>query len=218
MKYRIVIFFTTLWRFLWILSQLLYGVWRVSKLQTPLVTIFGGSRILGTDFYFQKAHEIGKRLAGLHISVLTGGGPGIMAAASCGAVMSPESKTRIMGIGVTALNEAPNKCVQEYFTLDHFFARKWLLTRFSSAFIVFPGGFGTLDELSEVLTLIQTKRIAHVPIILFGTEYWALFMKWLREEALKHGTIDERDLTLFTVTDDLEDALCLIGETCKVMP
>ncbi len=196
--------------------QLMYGVWRVSKLPTPIVSIFGGARFAGDDFYFRKAHEIGNKLVELDISVLTGGGPGIMEAASCGAIVSKEGKTRMMGIGVTDLGEGQNKCVQEYFTLNYFFARKWLLTRFSSAFIVFPGGFGTLDELAEVLTLIQTKKLERVPIVLFGTEYWAHFMKWLQDEALKHGTINKKDLELFTVTDDLETVFCLIRDECKV--
>ena len=81
---------------------------------------------------------------------------------------------------------------------------------------MFPGGFGTLDELAEVLTLIQTKKLARVPSVLFGVEYWAHFMKWLQDEALKHGTIDKKDLELFTVTDDLEMIFCLIRDECKV--
>ncbi len=203
-------------RFLRVFWQLIYGVWRVSKLPKPIVSIFGGARFKDDDFYFRKAHELGQRLVAGNISVLTGGGPGIMQAASCGAMVHKEGKTRMMGIGVTDLNESSNPCVQEYFNLNYFFARKWLLTRFSSAFVVFPGGFGTLDELAEVITLIQTKKLERVPIVLFGTEYWAHFMLWLRQEALKHGTIHENDLKLFTVTDDLEQVFCLIRDECKV--
>ncbi len=196
--------------------QIIYGVFRVSKLEEPIVSIFGGARITGEDIYFQKAHELARRLIELDISVLTGGGPGIMEAASCGAIVSPKGKTRMMGIGVTDLGEKPNQCAQEFFALDYFFARKWLLTRFSSAFIVFPGGFGTLDELSEVLTLIQTKRLKRVPIVLYGVEYWSPFMTWLTDEALKHGTVSEDDLKLFTLTDDLEQVFCVVRDECKV--
>ncbi len=199
-----------------IFGQLMYGIWRVSKLPVPIVSIFGGARIDGGDIYFKKAHELGSKLVDLDISVLTGGGPGIMEAASCGAIVSKKGKARMMGIGVTDLGEKPNKCAQEFFALDYFFARKWLLTRFSKAFVVFPGGFGTLDEMAEVLTLIQTKKMAPVPIILYGKEYWHLFMRWLEEEALKHGTILQKDLSLFTVTDDLEKVFCLVRDTCKV--
>ncbi len=215
MLHRISVCTKVFFQMLHVFGQLMYGVWRVSKLPTPIVSIFGGARIAGDDFYFLKAHEIGARLVDLSVSVLTGGGPGIMEAASCGAIVNKTGKTKMMGIGVTDLGEGANKCVQEYFALSHFFARKWLLTRFSSAFIVFPGGFGTLDELAEVLTLIQTKKLAPVPIVLFGVEYWAYFMKWLHDEALKHGTIDKKDLELFTVTDDLEEIFCLVRDECK---
>ena len=212
---RIGICFKTFFHWIKVLWQLLYGVWHVSKLPTPIVSIFGGSRIAGDDIYFRKAHELGKRLVELDISVLTGGGPGIMEAASCGAIVPKQGKTRMMGIGVIDLGEKPNKCVQEYFELRYFFARKWLLTRFSSAFVVFPGGFGTLDELSEVLTLIQTKKLKRVPIVLFGVEYWDHFMKWLEREMIKHGTISKEDLELFMMTDNLEQIICLIRDECR---
>ncbi len=199
-----------------VFGQLMYGVWRISKLPLPIVSIFGGARINGKDMYFKKAYELGSKLVDFNISVLTGGGPGIMEAASCGAITSKKGKTRMMGIGVTGLGEANNKCTQEFFALDYFFARKWLLTRFSTAFVVFPGGFGTLDEMAEVLTLIQTKKIASVPIVFFGKEYWEPFMQWLEGEAIKHGTISEKDLSLFIVTDDLEKVFCVVRDTCEV--
>lgn len=213
---RLGIVFQMLFRWMRVLWQLLYGVWRVSKLSRPIVSIFGGARMVGGDVYFHKAHELGQKLIELDISVLTGGGPGIMEAASCGAIVPKKGKARMMGIGVTDLGEGQNQCVQEYFSLRYFFARKWLLTRFSSAFVVFPGGFGTLDELAEVLTLIQTKKLTRVPIVLFGVEYWDHFMQWLKEEALEHGLISKKDLELFTMTDDLEQVFCLIRDECKV--
>ena len=216
MMNRIGICLSTSWRLFKVFWQTTYGVFRISKLQEPIVSIFGGARVTGEDFYFKKAHELGRRLTELDISVLTGGGPGIMEAASCGVAALPKGKARIMGIGVTDLGEEPNKCAQEFFALDYFFARKWLLTHFSSAFVVFPGGFGTLDELAEVLTLIQTKKLKRVPIVLFGMEYWQPFMQWLKDEALKHGTVSEDDLKLFTLTDDLEQVFCLIRDECKV--
>ncbi len=205
--------FFSLIRVFW---QLMYGIWKVSMLPEPIVSIFGGARVKGDDTYFRQAHELAQKLVEGDISVLTGGGPGIMEAASCGAIIPKTSKAKVMGIGVTDLGEKPNQCVQEYFELDYFFARKWLLTRYSQAFVVFPGGFGTLDEMAEVLTLIQTKKLQRVPIALIGTEYWKLFMRWLKEEALKHGTIDERDLALFTVTDDLEKVFCLVRDECAL--
>lgn len=216
MMKRLGICFSSFFSLLRVFWQLMYGIVRVSNLPEPIVSIFGGSRVTGTDPYFKKAHDIAKQLVESDISVLTGGGPGIMEAASCGAIVPKGGKARMMGIGVTDLGEKPNKCVHDHFELDYFFARKWLLTRFSSAFIVFPGGFGTLDELGEVLTLIQTKKLPRVPIVLFGVEYWQPFMNWLVSEAVRHRTVSAEEIKLFTLTDDMEQVMCLIREECKV--
>src|SRR5690606_34188715 len=146
--------------------------------------------------YAQDANQIAAWLVEQEMSVLTGGGPGIMEAANCGAVRSlHKDEVHSIGIGVRGLNEPKNVCVEEYFELDYFFARKWLLTQYSVGFIVFPGGFGTLDELSEVLTLIQTRQMKKVPIVLFGKDYWRPFLQWVREEALPHGLIKEEHVT-----------------------
>ncbi len=195
--------------------QILYGAWKISGSGGPYVSIFGGARFAQDDPYAHKAHALAGMLVDANISVLTGGGPGIMEAASCGAV-NPKSTAKSIGISVKDLGEGRNPCVQIYFELDHFFARKWLLTRYSSAFVVFPGGFGTLDEMAEVLTLIQTKRIKPVPIVLIGKEYWDPFMHWIKTEAIKHGTVSEKDVALFTVTDDLHQAFCLVRDECAV--
>ncbi len=204
-------------RFLHVIFQLLYGAWHVSKLSQPVVSIFGGAQLSKKASYFQKAHMLAQRLANNGISVLTGGGPGVMEAASCGVVDIKKGKAKTIGIGVKDLGEGKNPCVQEYFELNYFFARKWLLTRYSTAFIVFPGGFGTLDELAEVLTLIQTKKMKRVPIVLIGREYWHYFMKWIEQEAIEHGLIDEENLKLFTVTDDLQEVFCIIRDECKII-
>ncbi len=194
--------------------QIVYGFWRLSKLPQPLVSIFGGSRILLKDAYAEQAHKIAGILTAAHISVVTGGGTGIMEAASCGAVGSKGAKGRAIGITVKDLGEGQNPCVQDHFQLDYFFARKWLMTRYSSAFIIFPGGFGTLDELAEVLTLIQTKKLPRVPIVLIGIEYWTPLMAWLKGEAFKHQLIDQDDLSLFVVTDDLKEVFRIIKNFC----
>ncbi len=150
------------------------------------------------------------------ISVLTGGGGGIMEAANCGVFYSETGgKGRTMGIGVRDLvEEGPNHCVHEYFELEYFFARKWLLTHYSIAFVIFPGGFGTIDELSEVLTLIQTNKLKRVPIVLIGKEFWDPFMNWVINEALKHGTVSQKDVDLLIVTDDLDQAFSIIANAC----
>lgn len=196
-------------------AQTLYGIWKIAQLDHPIVSIFGGSHMRQQDTYAHKAHLLAKRLADAGVSIMTGGGPGIMQAASCGAIIRGKKLTSI-GIGVKEINEGKNPCVQEYFELNDFSARKFLLTHYSTAFVIFPGGFGTLDELSEILTLIKTKKLPPVPIVLIGKEYWHYFMKWLSEEAIIHGLINTDDLALFTVTDDLEEAFCLVMKSCQI--
>lgn len=204
------------WSAFKVFFQLLYGAWKVSALKQPIVTIFGGSRFAQDHPYAKKAQQLAQKLLEADISILNGGGPGIMEAASCALDLSKIKKAKSIGIGVKDLDEGHNPCVHEYFELNYFFARKWLLTRYSKAFIVFPGGFGTLDELAEVLTLIQTKQSPRVPIVLFGIEYWDDFMVWVKKEALEHGLIAKEDLKLFTLTDDLEQVFCLVRDECNL--
>ncbi len=196
------------------LFQLWYGVWRLAGLTQPIITIFGASRLPETDRYFRQALILAGRFAQNNVSVLTGGGQGIMEAASCGAEKIG-GKGRVIGIGVSELKEKPNPCVQEYIELRYFFARKWLLVRYSQAYVFFPGGYGTLDELTEILTLMQVKQVPRRPIVLFGSEYWEPFMNWLQHEAVKHGTIEKENLLLFTVTDDLDQAFLLVCDKCR---
>jgi len=206
------------WRFLRVFFQIIYGAWRVSKLPHPIVSIFGSAKIVQTDKYAREANEIATLLSEAGISVLTGGGPGIMEAANCGIFKSKRKKTiRSIGIIVNGLDEPRNMCVEEYFDLDYFFARKWLLTQYSSGFIVFPGGFGTLDELTEVLTLIQTKQMKQVPIVLIGKEYWRPLMEWITGEALYHKAIDPEHVKLFSVTDDIQTAFCFVRGQCQLL-
>jgi len=205
------------WRFLRAFFQIIYGAWRVSKLPHPIVSIFGSGKIAQTNKYAREANEIATLLSEAGISVLTGGGPGIMEAANCGIFKSKRQKTiRSIGIRVRGLDEPRSMCVEEYFELDYFFARKWILTQYSSGFIVFPGGFGTLDELSEVLTLIQTKQMKKVPIVLVGKEYWRPFMEWITGEALYHGAIEAEHVKLFSITDDIDAAFCFVRGKCKI--
>lgn len=200
-----------------VFGQMIYGVWRISKIQQPIVTIFGGARFPAGDFYFKQAHQVAQQLINENISVLTGGGPGIMQAASCDILDNATGKGTIMGIGVRDLRDEPNRCAQEYFELDYFFARKWLLITYSRAFVIFPGGYGTLDELFELLTLMQTKKFAPAPVVLIGTEYWHGFMEWFKKEAVKHGLISANELDMFTITDDLHKAYCIARDSCNLL-
>lgn len=196
--------------------QMLYGAWRISYLKPPIVTIFGGSKLKSDDPYFTLAYTIASQCVARNISVLTGGGPGVMEAANCGA--NKEGiilKGKSIGIGVEGLDEGPNRCSQEYVLLHYFFARKWLLTRFSSAFIVFPGGFGTLDELFEIVTLRQTEKMQLVPIILVGVDYWDSLIEWIKQKPLKHGLLHTNHLDFFIITDDANLILETIVQYCK---
>lgn len=194
--------------------QIMYGSWKLANLPAPRITIFGGAKVGQKTKFAQDAFELAQKLVGHGVSVITGGGSGVMCAANCGAISKSSSKTRTVGIGVKDLDESPNPCVQEYFELEYFFARKWLMTRHSQAFIVFPGGFGTMDELMDVLTLIQTKKTEKVPIVLVGAEYWAVFMSWLNNTVFVNGLISKEDLDLFKVTDDAEEIYSIVSKEC----
>lgn len=204
------------WKFFRVFFQLVRGAWHVSKLTHPVISIFGSSKVKQSDYYAREANKIAALFVAENISVLTGGGPGIMEAANCGAVLKQNrKKITSIGIGVRGL-EDKNPCVQEYFKMDYFFARKWLLTQYSTGFVVFPGGFGTLDELSEVLTLLQTNQIKKVPIVLIGKEYWQPFMDWITNEMVDHHLITQEHLKLFSITDDIEQAFCFVRGKCII--
>lgn len=192
--------------------QLFYGIWRISGHTTPFVTIFGGARFKQDDPYAIMVQELAKKMVNANISLLTGGGLGIMEAANHGAASAKHGNGRSIGIWVHDLNEPRNIYVQEFLVLKQFWARKWLLTNYSSAFIVFPGGYGTLDELSEVLT--QTKKQSCTPIILVGTDYWKPFITWSVDEACSRGLITQKEIEPFVITDDLDLVFKLATEAC----
>lgn len=197
--------------------RMMYGVWKLVRLPRPRVTIFGGSKIDQHHPYAQQAMVLAQKLVDHNISVLTGGGPGIMMAANCGAVSDRPNGLRSMGVNVKGLEEEIiNKCVQELVYTNYFYSRKWLLTRYSEAFVVFPGGFGTLDELSEIATLIQTKHMDDSPIVLIGVEFWKPLMTWINDSALKEGLLKEKDRNIIKVTNDLDEALNIVKARCDM--
>jgi len=206
--------------------KLLWGMWRLTKLPHPAITIFGGSRISPDSMHAQQASELARILASHGFSIITGGGPGIMEAANLGAIEFLRSckvtdgakKCPVFvsaGISLIRLNkEMANPYVQENIVLNHFFARKWLLVRYSVGFVIFPGGFGTLDELFEIVTLVQCNRMAKVPIILINKEYWAPLIDWIYSRALPNGLITAGDENIIAVTDDIQDAAERIRRYC----
>lgn len=203
------------YRLLLVYIQGLRGAWRLSGLQAPVVTFFGGSRLLPNDHYFIFARTLAKNLMDNNISVITGGGPGIMEAANCGVRSGKSPVAKGVGIGVKNLGNGHNSCVQEYIEVDYFFARKMLLIGYSNAFVIFPGGYGTMDELSDLLTLMQTERIERAPVVLVGKEFWSTMMQWLHDEVVtQHKFMTLEELHLIVVSDDLNEVFCLITKAC----
>jgi uncharacterized protein (TIGR00730 family) len=201
-------------------GQLIYGVYKIYRLPQPIVTIFGGARIGLTDSRALLAHQLTHRLLQENISVITGGGAGIMQAAGCALAdehtKNPyKAKTLAITVKTLLTTDPLNKCVRDYMVIDYFFARKWLMINFSRACAFFPGGFGTIDELFEVLVLLQTKSMQSVPVVLIGRDYWQPLVDFLYQRTLKDALIKENDLKLMHITDSIEEALCLLIEHCK---
>ncbi len=175
----------------------------------PCVTVFGSARF-GTDHpHYALARELGRALAEAGYTVMTGGGPGIMEAANRGA---REAGGLSVGCNIRLPQEQdPNPYLDRFVEFEHFFVRKVMLVKYSSAFVVMPGGFGTLDEIFETVTLIQTGKIGSFPVITMGGEYWEHLRTFVRETMVAEGTIDEDELALVRPADRVADALAAIG-------
>lgn len=169
------------------------------------VTIFGSARTLETEKYYIKARELGRLLAENGHPVITGGGPGIMEAANRGAY---EYGGRSMGLNITLpFEQHPNPYLTDVMEFRYFFARKLMLVMASKAYAFFPGGIGTLDELSEVLILMQTSKMPKMPVFLIGKSYWRPLLRFLKTTMLKNHMIKEKDLNLFVLTDDITEVV-----------
>jgi len=169
----------------------------------PCVTVFGSARFGPEHRHYGMAREVGGRIARLGLTTMTGGGPGIMEAANRGA---REAGGRSIGCNIVLPQEQkPNPYVDRFVTFRYFFVRKVMLVKYSYAFVVLPGGFGTLDELFEALTLVQTGKISDFPVILMGTDYWAPMLDFLRGTLAAQGTIAPKDLDLIHVTDSIDE-------------
>lgn len=177
---------------------------RVLHFVGPCVTIFGSARFQESHPYYAVAREVGRRTSALGFTVMTGGGPGLMEAANRGA---RDFGGRSVGCNIELpMEQDPNKYLDRWVSCHYFFVRKVLLFKYSYAFIALPGGLGTLDELCEALTLIQTGKIRNYPVVLIGVEYWKPFVDLLKE-MLEEGAIGAQDLNLLLVTDDLDAAM-----------
>lgn len=216
MKGRFIAFIKLSFNLLKIFSNLIYGIWKLSKLKYAPVSIFGGTRLKDESIYIKKASQLAKMLAEQEIPVVTGGGPGIMEAANCGARNLRRSIISSVGISIRGLDpEGFNRCVETTIEMDYYFARKWLLINYSVGFVIFPGGFGTLDELMELATLIQLKMKKKVPVILIGKDYWQNFLDWIKEYPLAYNLIEEEDYSLFYITDDINEAFDILKVDCS---
>ena len=200
------------WRVFKIQSELVEGFETLSDLG-PAVAIFGSSRMQPGSHYYEKAVQLGKRLSDSGFAVITGGGPGVMEGANKGA---KEGKGKSVGLNIEIpVEQHPNKYQDVILSFRYFFIRKLMFVKYSSAFIIFPGGFGTMDELFEALTLSQTKRIGVFPIILFGREYWKGLVDWFSSTLLANGTILREDLDLIAIVDEIDEACQVLQEYKK---
>jgi hypothetical protein len=197
------------WQIFKIMAEFVEGFEKMSKIG-PCVSIFGSARTAPENKYYLLAEEIAFQLTKEGYGVITGGGPGIMEAANKGA---QKAKGKSVGLNIKLpFEQTPNpyidsdKCI----TFDYFFVRKLMFIKYAQGFIVLPGGFGTMDELFESLTLIQTKKIARFPIVLVGKDYWGGLEEWIRNVLITEKYINAEDTKLFTVVDTAEEAVAVI--------
>ena len=191
------------WRIFRIMAEFVDGFESLNNLDMDgAVTIYGSARTKPGDKYYALAEEIARNLAEAGYGIITGGGPGIMQAANKGAL---EGGGMSVGLNITLPHEQePNPYTNFSLDFKYFFVRKVMLMKYSTAFIAMPGGFGSMDELFEVLTLIQTNRTDEFPVILVGSEFWGGLVDWIKNVQLQEGKISPKDIELFTVLDDVD--------------
>ncbi|HET6623106.1 MAG TPA: TIGR00730 family Rossman fold protein [Gaiellaceae bacterium] len=183
-----------------IASEFLAGFQAVQRIDRPAVSIFGSARVLDGTATYDRARATGKAFAEAGFAVVTGGGPGVMEAANRGC---KDGGGLSVGFNIELPHEqGVNPYCDIALTFNHFYARKVMFVKAAEGFVIFPGGFGTQDELWEALTLIQTGKIGHFPVVLFDSDYWGELLDWLRAEMLEDGLISAEDVDLLFVTDD----------------
>ena len=192
------------WRIFRIMAEFVEAIETLSRVKHA-VSIFGSARTKPDDPYYQKAELLARRLVEKGFGVITGGGPGVMAAANKGAA---EAGGQSVGMNIRLpLEQKPNPYANVSIDYKYFFIRKVMFVKYAVAYVILPGGFGTMDELFEALTLIQTKRIKSFPVILMGSEYWKGLFDWLRETMLRNNRISPEDLERFQIIDDPDEAV-----------
>ena len=192
-----------------IASEFLAGFQLVARITRPAVSIFGSARVLAGTKTYESARATGRAFAERGFAVVTGGGPGVMEAANRGC---REGLGQSVGFNIVLPHEQGlNAYCDLGMTFDHFYARKVMFVKAAEGFVIFPGGFGTQDEFWEALTLIQTRKIGHFPVVLYDSDYWGELLAWMRDEMLDDGLISPEDLELLLVTDDPDEAVELIA-------
>jgi uncharacterized protein (TIGR00730 family) len=194
------------WRVLRIQSEFVEGFGALAELG-PAISVFGSARTKRDSIEWQHGERIGRLLAEAGYAVITGGGPGVMAAANKGA---REAGGVSVGLGIELpFEQGLNEWVDLEVNFRYFFARKTMFVKYANGFIVLPGGFGTFDELFEALTLVQTRKVTRFPIVLLGVDYWSGLLEWLRETVLAHGALGAADLDLLQLTDSPQEAVAI---------
>ncbi|MEU1693835.1 LOG family protein [Streptomyces hirsutus] len=197
------------WRVLRIQSEFIEGFGTLAELP-PAISVFGSARTPVDSPEYDVGVRLGRGLVEANFAVITGGGPGAMEAANKGAC---EAGGVSVGLGIELpFEQGLNSYVDIGLNFRYFFVRKLMFVKYSQGFVVLPGGLGTLDELFEALTLVQTQKITQFPIVLFGTEYWGGLVDWLRSTVIAQGKAAEKDLLLFHVTDDVDEAVALVSK------
>ena len=192
------------WRMFRVIGEMVEGFDKLSGIE-PAVTIYGSSRLKAEDELYAQVEKIARRLGQMGFTIMTGGGPGVMEAANKGAL---EAGAKSVGLNIELPEEqACNAYTTESITFNHFFIRKVMLVKYATAFVIMPGGLGTLDELTEVLTLMQTHKIRPFPVLLFNGQYWKGFLDWLKVSVLARGFISENDLNLLRVCDHIDEVI-----------
>jgi len=197
------------WRVFRIMAEFVEGFDELSKLG-PAVTIFGSSRMTSDSPYYRLAEQTAAAIVKAGMAVITGGGGGIMEAANKGAI---EAGGRSVGLNIELPHEQkPNKYQNLSLSFRYFFARKTMFTKYARAFVILPGGFGTLDEFFESLTLIQTGKMERFPVILMGSDFWAGLIDWVKNTLLKNGVVSPEDIDLCTLTDDPAEVVNILSK------
>ncbi len=200
------------WRLFRIIGEFVEGVDRLHDLG-PAVSIFGSARTKPGTPYYEKAREIAALMVDNGFNVITGGGGGIMEAANRGAT---EAGGKSVGLNINLpFEQKPNPYSNISIEFNYFFIRKVMFVKYASAYVIMPGGFGTMDELFEAVTLIQTQRVMPLPLVLFGTEYWGGLIEWIKARMLEEGTISEGDLDIIKITDDPEEVIKFVKASTK---